>query len=59
VRQLGAEDRFLPGFGVGHELKIEVCGPVRNELDGRPAMRWFDSVGKTKNGQSVILRIVH
>jgi hypothetical protein len=59
LRALSADDRFLPGYDNGHDLRIEVCGPVRETVDGKPAMRWFSGVGPTKNGHSVILRFVY
>ena len=58
-RALSAADKFIPGYEEGHDLRIEVCGPVREMVNGAPAMRWFDNVAKTKNGHSVVLRLVY
>lgn len=39
-------------------LKIEVMGPVADEIEGKPALRVFGSKpGKTKNGHSIILKL--
>lgn len=56
-RMVSAADRYLPGFGRRNPVTIEVLGPVTEDLNGRPALRWFGDVGKTKNGHSVVLRL--
>ena len=38
-------------------LKIEVMGPVAEEIDGKPALPYFGSTSETKNGHSVILKL--
>ena len=57
---------YLPGYGPGRELSIEVLGPVDEpDANGKTRLRWFRDrpdggsydVGKTKNGHSVILRL--
>lgn len=58
-RALGADDQFVPGYEAGQDLSIEICGPVRETLDGQPVMRWLTNPAKTKNGHSVILRLVY
>lgn len=58
IRMLSADDGFLPGYDRSRALTIRVLGPVTETLDsGTRALRWFGSVGETKNGHSVILRL--
>lgn len=61
VRGVSSNDGHLPGFAPGQsEVTIELLGPVRDiAADGMPLLRWFDDVGKTKNGHSVVLRLVY
>lgn len=59
IRSLQATDRFLPGYDDTSELKIEICAPVREDVDGISGLRWFENAGKTKNGHSVVLRLVY
>ncbi|MDH3593731.1 MAG: hypothetical protein OEU09_14170 [Rhodospirillales bacterium] len=60
MRMLSAEDGHLPGYDPAKPLTIQVLGPV-GEPDpaGKPRLRWFKDVGKTKNGHSVILKLVY
>ena len=51
------QPRHLPGFGPDRALAIEVLGPVIERADGAPALRWLGSVGETKNGHSILLRL--
>ena len=37
--------------------KMEILGPVAEEIDGKPALRYFGDTGKTKNGHSVIIKL--
>ncbi len=57
IRSLSAEDGFVPGFEGGKDLSIEVLGPVLTRHNGEPSLRWLSSVGKTKNGHSVVLKL--
>ena len=57
VRALSAADGFLPGYGEDRELSVRVLAPVPEQVDGRPALRWLGSEGKTKNGHSVVLKL--
>lgn len=60
ARALSARDRHLPGFApAASELSIEVLGPVRDSVNGEEALRWFGDGGKTKNGHSVVLRLIY
>ncbi len=55
-------DRHLPGFAPGDNpssIAIEVLAPVLDQSTPSPRLPWFGSAGKTKNGHSVVLRIVH
>ena len=38
-------------------VKIEVMGPVAEQIDGKDALPYFGSTGETKNGHSVILKL--
>lgn len=57
VRMINATDGFLPGYGPTANVTIEVLGPVPEDVDGQPALRWLSDIGKTKNGHSIILRL--
>jgi beta-lactamase superfamily II metal-dependent hydrolase len=58
IRMLCSEDAFLQGYGSDKNLSISVLGPVPEKgSNGKRRMRWFGSVGKTKNGHSVILQL--
>jgi beta-lactamase superfamily II metal-dependent hydrolase len=57
IRMLAAPDRFLPGYEDLDGLSIAVLGPLPEEIDGKPALRWFGDAGKTKNGHSVVLKL--
>ena len=56
-RMLSNEDGWMPGYEENEELSIRVLGPVIKHNDGRPMLPWLSSVGKTKNGHSVVLRL--
>lgn len=38
-------------------IRIQVLGPIVDELNGRPALRWFHDAGHTINGHSVVLKL--
>lgn len=57
IRMLSHRDGFLPGYEDQDGLSIAVLGPVPDLVDGKPALRWFTDVGKTKNGHSVVLKL--
>jgi beta-lactamase superfamily II metal-dependent hydrolase len=60
IRGLCSDDGYLPGYEGDKELSIQVLGPVREEVSGgHDYLRWFNDVGKTKNGHSVILRLLY
>lgn len=59
---VSAADGHLPGFAAGQApsgLRIEVLGPVYDAAAGAPRLPWFGDPGKTKNGHSVVLRLVY
>ncbi len=57
-RMLSTADDYLPGYGPGGDLTVQVLGPVVEQTAaGQPGLRWFGDVGKTKNGHSVVLRV--
>jgi len=60
IRALCSDDAYLPGYEADKELSIRVLGPVRKRGPaGQGYLRWFRDVGKTKNGHSVILRLMY
>lgn len=57
-RMLSAQDEFVPGFSPADgELRMELLGPIVEKVDGKPALRWFEAPGPTKNGHSVVIRL--
>lgn len=60
-RMLSAADGHLPGFAPADgELHIEVLGPVAEpDAEGRLRLRSFGRTSYTKNGHSVVLRLVY
>jgi beta-lactamase superfamily II metal-dependent hydrolase len=61
VRMLCAEPSHVPHLP-GYEappLQIEVLGPVPEGGPGQRRLRFFSSSGKTKNGHSIVLRLVY
>ncbi len=59
LRALSAADGHLPGFEADRLPAIEVIAPVHEQVNGAPALRWFGDDGLTKNGHSVVLRLVY
>lgn len=58
-RMLSVEDGHVPGFGADSKISIEILGPVIEQVGGKPALRWFGDVGKTKNGHSIVLKLTY
>ncbi len=60
IRMVNANDGHLPGYGPDDDVTIQVLGPVPEDLGGgAQGLRWLSSLGKTKNGHSVVLRLVY
>ncbi len=60
IRMLSARDGFAPGYEAAKSVSLQVLGPVPEDLPGAGAgLRWFSSLGKTKNGHSVVLRLTY
>ncbi len=60
IRMINASDGFLPGYGLGAVVTVQVLAPVpENVNNGQPAIRWLSDIGKTKNGHSVVLRLTY
>ncbi len=58
IRMINVADGYLPGYGAGADVTLQVLGPVpENVNNGQPALRWLSNLGKTKNGHSVVLRL--
>ena len=60
--------RSGPGWLEGYEkatdphsdrLQIQVLGPVPEDGAYPPRLRWYDDKGKTKNGNSIVLRLLY
>ena len=57
-QMLSTGDGYMPGYGPDGELSIRVLSPVIEQTkNNQPALRWFGSTGKTKNGHSVVLKV--
>jgi beta-lactamase superfamily II metal-dependent hydrolase len=60
IRMINATDGHLPGCGPEDDVTLEILGPVPENVDsGKPALRWLSDVGKTKNGHSVVIRLIY
>lgn len=62
VTAVSMDDQHLPGFGPSSSasgFKIEVLGPAYEEGSDPPRLKWFGHAGKTKNGHSVVLRLIY
>jgi beta-lactamase superfamily II metal-dependent hydrolase len=57
-QKLDAAVGHLPGHGPGSRVEIQVLGPFTEQFQGQPALRWLGDPGKTKNGHSVVFRLV-
>jgi beta-lactamase superfamily II metal-dependent hydrolase len=57
-QKLDAATGHLPGHGPGSRVEIQILGPFTEQFQGQPALRWLGDPGKTKNGHSVVLRLV-
>jgi beta-lactamase superfamily II metal-dependent hydrolase len=60
IKMLCNLDNHLSGFESGNKIEIQVLGPVPVvEPDGKRKLKRFDSNdGKTKNGNSIILKLI-
>jgi beta-lactamase superfamily II metal-dependent hydrolase len=60
-KALSSDDRTLPGYDgqTGSGVRIEVLGPVADRSRGTARLKTFGEPGKTKNGHSVVLRLVY
>ncbi len=56
-QMLCSEDGFMEGYEDDKELKIHVLAPVPKNIDGKRFLQWFEDVGKTKNGHSVVIKL--
>ncbi|HWO48143.1 MAG TPA: hypothetical protein VNM41_08785, partial [Solirubrobacterales bacterium] len=60
IQRLSSADGYVPGFEPGSkgEPEIKVLAPVRFEVDGKPAVRRYDSAdSKNTNGNSLLLAL--
>jgi beta-lactamase superfamily II metal-dependent hydrolase len=59
-RALSVGDGFVPGYGAGQPLSLQVLGPVTEPPDPSNGMlRTLGSDAKTKNGHSIVLRLLY
>jgi beta-lactamase superfamily II metal-dependent hydrolase len=59
-QMLSVENRYMRGYGQNDELTIQVLGPVvERDRNNKPRLKWFGSTSKTKNGHSIVLRIIY
>ena len=57
IQMLSTADGYLPGYGPNDPLRVQVLGPVPEpDSTGNLRLRWFGSIGKTKNGHSIVVR---
>lgn len=57
-QSLSVEDGHLPGFEEDKPVSIQVLGPVpAQRSNGETCLKWLSSVGKTKNGHSLVLKL--
>ncbi len=57
-KMLCAEDGYMDGYGPDKDLCIKVLGPVvKKDNQGKRMLQWIEDVGKTKNGNSIVLRM--
>jgi beta-lactamase superfamily II metal-dependent hydrolase len=58
--RLDAAVGHLPPFDSANDyLKVEILWPMATKQSGKWALPWYGSVGKTVNGNSIVLRLVH
>lgn len=55
IRSASAGDVLLERNILGKQLRLRVLAPVREQVNGRDALRSFGGPGPTKNGHSVVV----
>jgi competence protein ComEC len=58
-KRLDAKDDFVPPFNDANKLAVKVLWPRAVDHGGQPSCPWYGDVGKTVNGNSVVLSIRH
>ena len=59
-KMLCSDDNGIPDMDPGGNLSIEILGPVVEKLPGnKSGLRWLGSPGKTKNGHSIVLKLIY
>lgn len=53
--EFGDDDVFEDLHDQG--VKLQVLGPIVDEVNGKPALRWLSDAGHTINGHSVVLKL--
>lgn len=48
---------YLPGYESGSPLTIKILGPIETTVQGKPALKDFNSSSQNTNGNSVLLRL--
>jgi beta-lactamase superfamily II metal-dependent hydrolase len=65
VKRLAYGDDASFGFLNDEEIKVQVLGPIVEQIDGQPALRFYQGAGggvlpsETINGHSVILKLTY
>jgi beta-lactamase superfamily II metal-dependent hydrolase len=49
---------FLPGFEANKPVSMKILAPVPEPITGAVGLRWFGGDGETKNGHSVVVRLL-
>lgn len=57
IAMASTELGYLPGYGPGDQLSIQVLGPVAERVDGTLRLPRLGTDSQTKNGNSVVLRL--
>ncbi len=51
---------FVPGYEADETLSMQILGPVAEDIGhALPGLRWLGDKGKTKNGHSVVFKVVY
>jgi beta-lactamase superfamily II metal-dependent hydrolase len=59
IFMLSSDDGFLPGYEKDDALSIQVLAPVPEAFGGKKCLRVFGAESVTKNGHSVVLRLLY
>ena len=61
IKRLGhnpaGDFKYLPGFEEEKDTSIKILGPIESTVNGKPAVKNFNSHAQNTNGNSVLLRV--